>query len=168
MGRFPLAAFLLSGSISRAAAQQPSLLFGFDAVFGDNMVLQMAPAMAAVYGFMDYNASMAGAEVLVTLTPVGGGAPVTVRAALNITYQTFGPDWGVRPCASCPDINPPFNPFNQPLASWKALLPPQPAGGNFSVTASCPGCSAQGPSSVSIANIAFGDMWYCMGQSNSA
>jgi sialate O-acetylesterase len=131
------------------------------------MVLQQAPAKSAVYGFMDYNASMAGAEVLVTLTPApGGGAPITVRAALNATYQTFGPGWGVRPCASCPDINPPFNPFNQPLASWKALLPPQPAGGNYTVTAACTGCSSSAPSSATIGNIAFGDMWYCMGQSN--
>jgi hypothetical protein len=164
-----------SAAAASAASGAPSptpapavLTFAFDSVFGDNMVLQQAPAKAAVYGLMDYNASMAGAEVLVTLTPERGGAPVTVRAALNITAQTFGPDWGVRPCASCPDINPPFNPFNAPLASWKALLPPMPAGGNYSVTASCTGCSAQAPASLSLSNIAFGDMWYCSGQSNSA
>ena len=149
-----------------ALPSQPQLLFGFDSVFGPNMVLQQAPAKAAVYGFMDYNASMAGAEVLVTLTPAGGGAPTTVRAALNATYQTFGPDWGVRPCATCPDINPPFNPFNQPLASWKALLPPQPQGGDFTVTAACAGCSSLAPSSASIVNVTFGDVWFCQGQSN--
>ena len=60
---------------------------------------------------------MRNALVRVTLTPAGGGTPITVEALLNATAQTFGPDWGVRPCASCPDINPPFNPFNAPLAS---------------------------------------------------
>jgi hypothetical protein len=169
-----LTLLVASAAAASAASGAPSptpapavLAFAFDSVFGDNMILQQAPAKAAVYGLMDYNASMAGAEVLVTLTPERG-APVTVRAALNVTAQTFGPDWGVRPCASCPDINPPFNPFNAPLASWKALLPPMPAGGNYTVTASCTGCSAQAPSSLSLSNIAFGDMWFCTGQSNSA
>lgn len=155
-------------NLSACRAQAPSLqlFFGFDSVFGDNMVLQQAPAKAAVYGFLDYNASMGGAKVLITLTPEVG-QPITVQAAINATYQTFGPDWGVRPCASCPDINPPFNPFNQPLASWKALLPPQAAGGNYTITAACTGCSPLAPSSATIANVAFGDMWYCMGQSVS-
>ena len=130
------------------------------------MLLQQAPAKAAIYGFLDFNASTANAVVRVTLTPADGGAPTTVEALLNATFQTFGPDWGVRPCASCPDINPPFNPFNAPLASWKALLPPQPAGGNFTITATCAGCSAMGPSAVTITNVIFGDMWYCTGQSN--
>lgn len=132
------------------------LVFGFDSAFGDNMLLQRAPAMAAVYGFLDFGASIAGAGVRVTLTPDSGSPTTTVVAALNATAQTFGPEWGVRPCASCPDINNPFNPFG-PLASWKALLPPMPAGGNFTVTASCEGCLAAFPSTVSISNIVFGD-----------
>ena len=142
----------------------PVLLFSFDSAFGDNMLLQQAPASAAIYGFLDYNASMvAGTTVHVTLTPAGG-APTTVQATLNITAQTFGPEWGVRPCPSCPNIDPPFNPFFTPLASWKALLPPMPAGGNYSVTAECAGCSAAAPRTVSIANVVFGDMWYCTGR----
>ena len=131
------------------------------------MVLQQAPAQAAVYGFLDFNASMAGATVKVSLTPLGG-TPVTVTAQLNATVQTFGPEWGVRNvnASECPGCLPPFNPWNAPLASWKALLPPQPAGGNFTVTAVCTGCSLQGPSTISISNVAFGDVWYCTGQSN--
>jgi hypothetical protein len=133
----------------------PVLLFAFDSAFGDNMVLQQAPSKAAVYGFIDYNASMANAVVHVTLTP-DSGSPTTVEATLNITTQTFGPDWGVRPCLSCPDIDAPYNPFYQPLASWKALLPPQPAGGNYTVTAVCTGCSPSAPSIASISNVVFG------------
>jgi hypothetical protein len=103
----------------------------------------------------------------VTLTP-DSGAPTTVVATLNSTVQTFGPDWGVRSlnASDCAGCLPPFNPFNSPLASWKALLPPQPAGGNFTVTAVCTGCTAEAPSTVSIANVTFGDFWYCTGQSN--
>ena len=131
------------------------------------MVLQRAPAMAAVYGFLDFNASMAGAVVHVTLTP-DSGTPTTVQATLNATVQTFGPEWGVRSvnASQCPGCLPPFNPWNAPLASWKALLPPQPAGGNFTVTAVCTGCSALGPSSIALADVTFGDLWYCTGQSN--
>jgi len=131
------------------------------------MVLQMQPAKSAIYGFLDFNASMAGAVVQVTLTP-DSGAPTTVQATLNATVQTFGPSWGPRNlnASQCPGCLPPFNPFNVPLASWKALLPPQPAGGNYTVTAVCTGCSPLGPSTISISNVAFGDVWYCTGQSN--
>jgi hypothetical protein len=141
------------------------LTFSFDAAFGNNMVLQQAPAKAAIYGFLDFNASMANAVVYVKLTPQQG-TPVTLQASLNVTAQTFGPDWGVRPCASCPDIDPPFNPFlpPTPLASWKVLLPPMPAGGNYTVSAECTGCSSEYPSTISISNVAFGDMWYCTGR----
>ena len=172
---FALALLVLASRGAAAAASAPPpppqvLLFSFDAAFGDNMVLQQAPAKSAVYGFLDFAASASGATVQVTLTPVGGGAPVTVPAVLNATVQTFGPDWGVRNlnASECPGCLPPFNPWNTPLASWKALLPPQPAGGNFTVTATCTGCSALGPSTISLSNLVFGDVWYCTGQSNSA
>ena len=147
------------------APPSSTLALSFDAVFGDNMLLQQAPAHAAVYGFLDYAASMANAVVKVTLTPYGG-VPTTLQATLNTTVQTFGPDWGVRPCLSCPDIDPPFNPFYSPLASWKVLLPPMPAGGNYSITVSCDTCSPSAPTTATISNIVFGDMWFCSGQSN--
>lgn len=159
-------ALLVSAAVassSNAAAPPPPpqvLTFSFDVAFGDNMVLQMAPAQSAVYGFLDFQGSMTGATVHVTLTPESG-SPITVQAILNSTVQTFGPDWGVRSlnASECPGCLPPFNPWNTPLASWKALLPPQPAGGNYTVTAVCTGCSTQSPSTISIGNIAFGDMW---------
>ncbi len=159
---FVAAAAAVAAAADTAPPPPPQVLqFSFDSVFGDNMLLQRAPAMAAVYGFLDFQASMAGAVVRVTLTPADGGAPTTVTAALNATVQTFGADWGVRTlnASECPTCLPPFNPWNTPLASWKALLPPQPAGGNFTITAVCTGCSAQAPSTISIGNVVFGDFW---------
>lgn len=155
-----------AAGLARPTPPPPTLLFAFDSAFGDNMVLQQAPAQAAIYGFMDFNASMAGATVRVTLASTIDGTATTIPAALNQTVQTFGPDWGVRPCASCAKIADPFNPWNSPLASWKALLPPMPAGGDFSITAVCDGCSTEGPNTITISNVAFGDFWYCSGQSN--
>jgi len=162
-----------AASFASAAARGPipipELIFSFDAAFGDNMVLQQAPAHAAVYGFVDYNAAVANAIVSVTMTPDGGGTPTTLQATLNTTAQTFGPDWGVRPCPTCVAMPPPFNPWNTPLASWKVLLPPTAAGGatpNYSITATCVGCSSAAPTTISLSNVVFGDMWYCTGQSN--
>lgn len=168
-----LGASVVAVAFAASAAPPPPpqvLLFSFDSAFGNNMVLQQAPSKAAVYGFLDFPASASGAVVQVTLTPSGGGAPTTVQAVLNVTVQTFGDGWGVRNlnASDCLGCLPPFNPWNTPLASWKALLPPQPAGGDFVVTASCTGCSSLGPSTISISNVTFGDMWYCTGQSNSA
>lgn len=155
------AAAQAAASSSRPPPPPQLLQFSFDSAFGDNMLLQMAPAQAAVYGFLDFAASAAGAVVHVTLTPEGGGAPTTVLASLNTTVQTFGPNWGIRSAnaSDCDGCLPPYNPWNTPLASWKALLPPQPAGGNYSVTAVCTGCSSSSPASVSISNVIFGDMW---------
>ena len=161
--------FLIAAAAAAVMAAPPPppqvLQFNFDVAFGNNMLLQRAPSMAAVYGFLDFAASASGAVVHVTLTP-DSGAPTTVQATLNATVQTYGPDWGVRSlnASDCDGCLPPFDPFNMPLASWKVLLPPQPAGGNFTVTAVCTGCSADAPSTVSIANVTFGDMWYCTGR----
>ena len=42
-----------SATAARPPPPPPSLSFVFDAPFGSNMVLQHAPARAAVYGYMD-------------------------------------------------------------------------------------------------------------------
>jgi hypothetical protein len=56
------------------------------------MVLQRAPAMAAVYGYLD----SPSATVKVTLS--SDGAPLyTVDATYNTTQQPFGDGWGTRP-----------------------------------------------------------------------
>jgi len=132
----------------------PPLSFG--AAFGDNMVLQMEPAKAAVYGYL----GPGGRSVTVTVKSNDGAtqSQYTVEAKLNSTVQPFGKEYAVRPANT-------YNPWNEPLATWKALLPPTTAGGDYTITATCTGCTS-GPSSVSISNVAFGDMWYCSGQSN--
>ena len=129
----------------------PSLSFG--AAFGDNMVLQQAPAKAAVYGYLD-----AGATGVTVSVSSGGKVLYTVDATLNTTTQPFGPDFS--------PTDPPrfFNPWNEPLATWKALLKPTAAGGDYTIAAKCTGCGSV--TSAAIGNVAFGDMWYCSGQSN--
>ena len=68
-----------------AAPQLPTFQFG--PVFGDDMVLQQQPAMAAVYGYT----GLGGTSVTVTVTEASGReAPYTVLATLNTTQQPFG------------------------------------------------------------------------------
>jgi hypothetical protein len=85
---------------------------------------------------------------------------------LNATQQPYGPDWGVRPCPKevCPpyDMNT-FTPWSTAIPSWKALLPPMPAGGNFTITATCQGCKGA-PAPLVLDGVTFGDVWYCSGQ----
>jgi hypothetical protein len=143
----------------------PTVPFAFDAGFGSNMVLQRGPGSSAVYGFLPPGATGA----VVTLTNTGTGTVVAnLTASLNATAQAFGPGFGARPCpkAVCPpyDMNT-FTPFNHTISTWKALLPPQPAGGDFSVSVACIGCAA-GTQPLSIVNVTFGDVWFCSGQSN--
>ena len=49
-------------------------------------------------------------------------------------------------------------------SGWIAYLRPQAAGGDFTLTAECIGCTNQSASVLS--NVTFGDVWYCSGQSN--
>lgn len=147
-------------------APLPTQLFGFGYAFGDDMVLQQAPSKAAVYGFL----SEGGTAVEVTVSSLGKVIH-TVQATVNTTHQPYGPGFGARPCLkeSCPPYDMKgWNPWNQPLATWKALLPPIAAqkGVAYNITATCTGCS--GNSTVdAIFDVVFGDMWYCSGQSNS-
>ena len=55
-------------------------------------------------------------------------------------------------------------PASQPVA-WKALLPPQPPGGDYSLTVACSNCAAGATPSLSLQHIAFGSVFYCSGQS---
>eukprot|EP00659_Diplonema_papillatum_P009251 gene9251-14335_t len=50
--------------------------------------------------------------------------------------------------------------------TWTAQLRPTPAGGNYTITATCSGCGNS--STAAIADVTFGDVWYCSGQSNMA
>ena len=151
--------------LAPAPPAPPALFFGFDAPFGDNMVLQRAPAQAAVYGYLD-TAAATGVSVTVS----SGGVPLyTVQAELNVTMQPFGDGWGARPCpkAVCPPYDmATFTPFSTPLPTWKALLRPTEAGGNYSIIATCAGCG-DGAKPAQITNVVFGENWLCSGQSNA-
>ena len=159
-----LAALSLAAAVAAAPAP-PSLFFGFDAGFGNNMVLQRAPAAAAVYGYLD----TPSASVRVTVSDAATGAPLySVDAAINATMQPFGDGWGARPCpkAECPPYDmATFTPFAYALPTWKALLKPTAAGGNYTITAVCTGCGSATPATLTGA--AFGDIWVCAGQSNA-
>ena len=129
------------------------------------MVLQQQPAKAAVYGF-----TTAGATGVKVTVATGGNVLYTVDASLDTTnHQPFGATdgYGPLPCTDCPPYSmPPFSLLNKPVPAWKALLQPTKAGGDYTITATCTGCS--GNSTISISNVAFGDMWYCSGVRNDA
>jgi hypothetical protein len=50
---------------------------------------------------------------------------------------------------------------------WKAVLPSHQAGGNFSVSATCTGCSG-GQTVATISGLTYGDVWFCSGQVSAA
>ncbi len=155
---------LLAAPAAAAPPPPPEIVFSYDAVFGSNMVLQRAPAKAAIYGYLQPGATGA----VVTVTTAGGAPVATVTASVNATVQPFGAGFGVRPCPKevCPPYDmEPFTPFAFPLPTWKALLPPMPAGGDFVVTTTCVGCPTPAAPLV-IVNVTFGDVWFCSGQSN--
>jgi hypothetical protein len=136
----------------------PGLFWGFDAGFSTHMVLQRAPAAAAIYGYLD---SPGATGVKVTVS--SGGVPLyTVDAVFNATTQPFGNGWGVRPFEKMRT----FTPFNYSLPTWKALLQPTVAGGNYTITAVCTGCSASAAPLI-MTDVTFGDVWVCAGQSNA-
>ena len=103
----------------------------FTATLGDFVVLQQAPAAAAVYGTVTGNTT----AVTVTVTDAAGAA-----------YAV--------PAAVAAD------------GTWKALLRPAPAGGDFNITATAV-CATESVSAV-LLHATFGDVWYCGGQSNMA
>ena len=111
----------------------------FSWTLGSHMVLQRAPNRAAVYGFVGLNATKSGgyshSKVKVVLRDENG---VTTSVPATIDAHE---------------------------GKWKALLPPRPAGGTYTVTVTCiDGCTG----SATIDDVTFGDVWYCSGQSNMA
>jgi len=162
--------------------------FDVDAVFGDNMVLQHG-SKAAIYGFLGPHC--VGVEVhlhrhhktngtLVFRTRQSGSA--LLNNNVTATQQPFGSAFGKRPCfkRDCGKKLFPWNPWNQPLAKWEVLLPPQSPGGNYTIRVTCLVTSKpkellegrtlrtgeQTTSEINLVNVTFGDVWFCSGQSN--
>ena len=107
----------------------------FSSAFTDAMVLQRQPQQAAVFG-----SGTPGASITVSLTGPAGYAytapPTTVASSADSALD----------------------------ATWKVLLPPRPAGFNYTITAACVGCS--NATSAVLADVGFGDVYICSGQSN--
>ena len=103
-------------------------------------MLQQQPAKAAVYGYLGAGAT----GVRVTVSSAGKDLYV-VDAEIATLHQPFGPEWGVS-----------FNAYNRSVPGWKALLTPAAAGGAYTITAVCTGCSANATQSIS--DVTFGDV----------
>ena len=105
----------------------------FSGIFTNHTVLQRGPETSAVYGVVIGGA--AAVQVALSGTAESGevesvsGITATVDAS---TLAKFG------------------------YARWKAVLPARPAGGSFSVTASCTGCQNQ--TETTISDVTFGDV----------
>lgn len=155
----PLVMFLVL-HLAAVPAVQPTDLTGpvivssgvqFSGVFSSSMVLQRAPASAAVYGFCGNNGE--GARVLSRCNFTAGAVvEVTVSGGESSPASPSSPPYSLQTAIAAD-------------GTWKALLRPTTAGGSYSITVSClAGC---GNSSAStIAQVTFGDVFYCSGQSN--
>ena len=126
----------------------------FSVGFDSDMVLQRAPAKAAVYGQMVGGGD--GASVSVTVSEVGGSR-YTVKALI----------------APAPAYCLPSDPAHlgngcaaNYSASWKVLLKPAPAGGEYTITAVCTGCDTGdgARSTSSIHRVTYGDVYFCSGE----
>jgi hypothetical protein len=135
----------------------------FSVGFDSDMVLQQAPAKAAVYGEMVGGGD--GASVSVTVSPAGGsgGSSYTVKAVLSAAPTYCLPNNPTHLTTSSCAAN--------YSASWKAYLKPTPAGGDYSITAVCTGCGTEDSSArstSSIHRVTFGDVYFCSGRKFNA
>lgn len=111
----------------------------FSGVFSDSAVLQRQPAQAAVYGV---------AGVLFPNQTVGGadGATVTV----DVKESTGLASYSVTATVAAD-------------GSWKAMLHASPAGGDYTLTATCSSGCTGNLTAHTIRNVTFGDVWFCAG-----
>lgn len=122
-----------------AVRAQPSLSCGTDLCFSSGL------STGAVLQRAPSRAALYGSAH--ANSPVGAAIVVTLRAvdgsyAKNFTGHT------------------------QSDLTFKILLDAMPTGGNYSATATCAACA--GKRTAKIADLTFGDVFFCAGQSNSA
>jgi hypothetical protein len=134
----------------------------YSAGFDTNMVLQRG-ASTAVYGQMIGDG--AGATVEVTVHDTGGSGGSYTVPAVVIPPGEDTPTHSVT-CWSAKG-KPPCWIANY-TATWKAILKPTLAGGEFTVTATCTaGCTGdRRRDSTAIERVTMGDVYLCGGQSN--
>lgn len=104
----------------------------FAGTFGDNMVLQRAPASAGVYG-----TATPGAHVTLTLKSADGSYSWQ-SGSVEVTAIGGGEHRG----------------------TWKVLLPPRQTGGAYSVTVACGDC-IDATAVATISGVEFGEVWVC-------
>ena len=126
----------------------PNSGVAFSGVFSSQMVLQRAPAQASVYGWCGDVGR--GAQLFSRCNFTSGATvEITMKAAVGSTSVVA------------------FT-TQTPIASdgtWKALLPATAAGGTWTILAACSGC---GNTSASVlADVTFGDVYFCSGQVSS-
>lgn len=140
----------VGGKLKAPPKPTPPPEFAFSPVMGDWMLLQQQPSAAAVYGPVSAGAT----SVTVTVSDGKTSYDVVAKVGKDATHQPFGyvdPGSG----ANLPTVN----------VTWKAMLRPTTAGGDYTITAKCTGCT--GNTTATLEHVTFGDMWYCSGQSNS-
>ena len=115
--------------LAAASASGAAAQLSFSGVFSDNVVLQRATPTAPKTQAAVYGSGAApGGTVTVKLSPGADGDDLT-----EVFATTAGAD-----------------------GSWKALLSPKPAGGDFTLTA-----SAGASGSAALSHVTFGDVWFC-------
>lgn len=109
----------------------------------DNAVLQRAPAQAAITG---------------SVPKSYGSQPMTIELVLEAASSMVERSSYRHAVSTAVRAD----------GTWKALLPAQQAGGNFSLTAHCSaGCAGDRTIiNVTLVNLTFGDVYVCAGQSN--
>lgn len=95
-------------------------------------------------------------SVKVTVTDMATQSSYEIDAEFNTTHQPWGPQFigGESGYAE-------KGPFvGGPHMTWKAYLKPTAAGGNYTISAACTGCTEDGSfSNINISNVTFGDVW---------
>ena len=118
----------------------------FAGTLSDAAVLQRAPAGAALYGAVSPGAFPRGGSASVSVTLSGQTSAGAEAPLVTVTSAPLADD-----------------------GSGTVVLPPLEAGGggNYSATATCAGCFALPfMTPRTIADLTFGDVWMCDGQSN--
>jgi sialate O-acetylesterase len=100
-----------------------------------------------------YGPAFGAKSVTVTVSDGKSSYDVVAKVGKDATHQPYGyvdPGTGA----------------NLPVVSdtWKAVLHPTAAGGDYTITAKCTGCT--NVTTATLSHVTFGDMWYCSGQSN--
>lgn len=111
-----------------------------------------------MYGF-------AASDAPVKVTVSGGDRPPESVYTVPATLSSWADDSGCN-TTGCIDARTPLPPAHGKF-TWRAELKPQPtAGGVYTVTAVTSGSAAN--STITLARVTYGDVYFCSGQSNMA